>query len=237
MDRMRTRAGEVARRNHRWSILAERAGARLFGRPAVLQLLFGVHPVGTVRFDAVTLLLRAVALPYARDASSIGEIGPGPGALLSGWLARKTGKKVLAVEIDPSVVTEARRAVVGLAVEIVQGDGPGALPAPVDLLVANPPYIATDVGMTGLSGLGLRQLAWDGGPDGTSVISRWLVEASGMVRPGGHLLIGVARRWQPERSVEALLEGGRWEVVRRHRGLGATVWALRPRMDLHRADY
>jgi release factor glutamine methyltransferase len=135
----------------------------------------------------------------------------GSGAIAA-WLADHAPKATIyATDIDPSAVGCAR---VNLTDGIVgHGDLFGALPAElrgqVDVVVANTPYVPTD------------QLVFlpteardhepvhtlDGGPDGLALLRRIAAEASGWLRPGGHLLIEISDG-QIDGSVAAFVAGG-----------------------------
>lgn len=206
---------------------AQRLASALLDHPRVARALFGVTPAGPVNLDPVTLALRAVAGPFADRAPRTVELGAGPGAVIAGWLARRTGRPVEAVELDPSVAARARAATRGLAVAVVEGDGPGAVAGPVDLWVANPPYLPSATGAAlALERFGVAPRAWDGGPDGTAVVAAWMAAAAPRSAPGATFLFGVGARWVEAEAVERAVAAGPWRVHRRWRLGPARLWAL-----------
>jgi release factor glutamine methyltransferase len=67
------------------------------------------------------------------------------------------------------------------------------LPAPVDLIVSNPPYVAADEFPSLQASVRAHEpaLALDGGDDGLTLIRRLLAQAPAALNPGGTLLIEI----------------------------------------------
>jgi release factor glutamine methyltransferase len=92
--------------------------------------------------------------------------------------------------------TNAQRHKVANAIVFLESDLMAALPKPVDLIVANPPYIAAHE----WSELPLEvreyepRVALSGGPDGLDVIRRLIGEAAIQLRPGGGALIEIGAK-------------------------------------------
>jgi release factor glutamine methyltransferase len=117
----------------------------------------------------------------------------------------------------------------GARVRVLEGDlfaplaeqlGPGA----VDLIVANPPYLAAP----GLADLPVEVRAWeprvalDGGADGLDVVRRVLEGAPPWLRPGGRALVEIGEEHGP--AVTALAEADpRYADVRVHRDFRGRV--------------
>ena len=127
------------------------------------------------------------------------DVGTGPGTIVLAVASEVEGHRYLGTDVSAAALALARRnaAALGLAgrVELAQGDlcGPLAgrgLEGQVDLLVSNPPYVATrDMG--GLAPEIRRYepaLALYGGPDGLDVIRRLVAQAPRWIAPGGALL-------------------------------------------------
>jgi release factor glutamine methyltransferase len=127
---------------------------------------------------------------------------------------------------DVTAVDISRRAVVcawanarlnGVRVRARHGD----LFAPVagerfDTIVANPPYLP---GGDGVAALCDEARAWEGGPDGRTLIDRVCSEAPAHLHPGGELLIvhsSVCGRARTERALAA--RGFEVEIARTQRG-------------------
>lgn len=112
---------------------------------------------------ALTVLEPAIARLYATDVS--------PAALA---LARANARRY---RVDDRVIS-------------IEGDLLEPVPEPVDLLVANLPYVpagATPAQLTDHEPL----LAFEGGPDGTAILRRFLGQLPGRLREGGALVMEI----------------------------------------------
>jgi release factor glutamine methyltransferase len=133
--------------------------------------------------------------PDRTVACSILDLCTGSGAIALALAKELPAAHVIATEVSPAAAAIARknaeRNSLADRVEIRVGD----LFAPVagecfDLIVANPPYIATPVIAT-LSAEVQREprLALDGGPDGLAFYDRICAEAAAHLLPGGALVL------------------------------------------------
>lgn len=134
----------------------------------------------------------AAALPSPR----VLEVGTGSGAIA---LALKQAlPHALLVASDCSAgaaeVARANARRLSLAVEVVEGDliAPGRPWFPFDLVVSNPPYIASSQ-IAQLAPEVRREplVALDGGADGLAVVRRLIADAPGALGPGGALVLEV----------------------------------------------
>lgn len=136
------------------------------------------------------------------------DVGAGTGAIACALAAHAQHLEVLAVErsMGALALAGANIEALGLAqrVRLVAGDlfePLAGLVGAVDLVVSNPPYIATSM----LSQLPREVSDWeprealDGGPDGMAVHRRLVAESPRFLRPGGWLLMELG-----ERQAEAL---------------------------------
>jgi len=177
-----------------------------------LQYVLGVEDFAGVRLavgpgtfiprpETELLVERALAGGPAGPATVL-DLGTGSGAIACAVAAQRPASLVWAVELDPVAAGWARANVgrLGLAdrVQVVEGD----LFAPLrgldlaggaDLVLANPPYLATPT----LAELPAEVREWeparalDGGPDGLAVVGRILDEAPAFTRPGGRVLVEI----------------------------------------------
>ncbi|MEJ7599557.1 MAG: peptide chain release factor N(5)-glutamine methyltransferase [Kofleriaceae bacterium] len=123
------------------------------------------------------------------------DLCTGSGAIAVSLAKELPAARVIATELSPEAVAIARRNVErnGFSdrVEVRAGD----LFAPVagetfDLIVSNPPYIATAVIATLAAEVkGEPRLALDGGPDGLGFYDRICAAAPGQLAPGGALVL------------------------------------------------
>ena len=148
-----------------------------------------------------TELLVEEAITFARSNFPSGDpvvadIGTGSGAIAVA-LARSLPKAwVCGVDISPRALDIAALNCIrhSVRVELLAGDLLAPLPQPVDMIVANLPYIA-DGDMTGLSDE-IREyepnVALAGGKDGLDIVRRLIVDALQRLKPGGAVLVEVA---------------------------------------------
>jgi release factor glutamine methyltransferase len=111
----------------------------------------------------------------ADKALSIADIGTGSGILIVTLLAKLPNARGIATDISPTALAVARQNAERLGVAeratFVPTHGLDGCAGPLDLIVSNPPYIATDM----ISGLESEvreydpMIALDGGPDGLRI--------------------------------------------------------------------
>jgi release factor glutamine methyltransferase len=90
-------------------------------------------------------------------------------------------------------------------VQLLRGDLLEFVPAQVDIIVANLPYVITDeVARVNTAGFEPR-LALDGGADGMNVVTRLCVQAKEQLHPGGFLLLEIGLG-QNQRTSDILQE-------------------------------
>jgi methylase of polypeptide subunit release factors len=151
-------------------------GSRLFVHSA--------HP--TIRGDAVFFgpdtyrFCRSIARA-SYGAERVVDIGCGSGA--GGIVASQTAKRVVLADVSEEALAFARvnAALAGLAqVEFVRSDVLAQVEGPIDLIVANPPYMRDDLGRTYRDG---------GGAFGESLSLRIVREAASRLERGGRLLL------------------------------------------------
>jgi len=151
--------------------------------------------------------LKGMATPRAVD------VGTGSGCLALACADQHKTVRFVAIDISPEALEVARgnaeKHNLEARVEFRQGDllEPVAQDEPFDLILSNPPYIATDVIPT-LDATVTKyepHLALDGGPDGLRVVIRLIEEAVPLLKPGGHLIleIGYGQEGPVRRLVEA----------------------------------
>jgi release factor glutamine methyltransferase len=182
----------------------ESAERRLTGEPSAYitghrefyGLDFYVDPgVLIPRPETELLVERAVALAKERAVSTIADIGTGCGAIAISLAVNLPGAKIYATDISEVALGVAWRNCqkYGIAdrVSLLAGNLLDPLPEPVDLILANLPYVR-ERELSGVNTRGFEPaLALDGGTDGLEKIRRLCHQAEAKLNPGGSLLLEI----------------------------------------------
>ncbi len=166
----------------------------------------------------------------------IADLGVGSGALLLALLSELPNAAGIGTDRDPNALALARdnaqRLGLGKRAMYVACDYGAALAGGFDLVVANPPYVAT----IDISGLAPEvrdfdpRLALDGGIDGLDGYRAIAADAKRLLAPGGHLVVEVGAGQSA--AVAALLKAGGLAVDPRARpDLSAIPRAVSARRD------
>ena len=146
-----------------------------------------------------TETLVAAALARTGPEARVADVGTGCGAIALAIASERPGAQVLATDIDFKCVELCRRnasrlqlrpAQTGLGVDVVAADLLDGIGGEFDVIVSNPPYVAT--GDVHLHRGDLRfepRLALDGGERGLRVIERLIRKAPVRLADGGWLCI------------------------------------------------
>jgi release factor glutamine methyltransferase len=174
---------------------------RLSGEPAAYitshcefySLDFYVDPrVLIPRPESELLVEEALALAQNHPLSTIAEVGTGSGAIAISLALQLPEAKIYATDISASALEVAlincqKHGVID-RVCLLPGDMLDPLPEPVDLIIANLPYVRRSE----LSGVRFEpRLALDGGSDGIEKIRQLCQQAGGKLHPGGFLLLEI----------------------------------------------
>ncbi len=186
--------------------------AHILGRKGFWTVLLGVGPqVLTPRPDTELVVIAALERLEPAAPARILDLGTGSGAILLALLAERPAAKGLGVDISEEALAVAREnaANLGLAgrAALLRGDWTAGLePASFDLVVSNPPYIASDEIPT--LDPEVRQYepleALDGGPDGLDAYRRLAPEILQVLAPGGGFVVEIGH--DQGQAVTALFE-------------------------------
>jgi release factor glutamine methyltransferase len=181
--------------------LAREPIARILGEREFWSLPFTVTPAVLVpRPETETVVACALAALEADGARArprrVADLGTGSGALLIALLGEMPGAFGIGTDSSLDALAVARnnaeRLGLGARAAFVACDFGSALAA-CDLVVSNPPYVATaDIAMLAPE---VRdhdpRAALDGGPDGLAAYRAIAADAARLLAPGGHLIVEI----------------------------------------------
>jgi release factor glutamine methyltransferase len=194
----------LARREHREPI------SHILGRKGFWKIMLNVTPdVLTPRPDTETVVEYVLRDFPEHAAWSILDLGIGSGAIILSILAERPAAKGLGVDVSSEALAVAREnaASLGLAsrLALMRGDWTEGLgEATFDLVVSNPPYIATEVLATLEPEVRDHEprVALEGGADGLMHYRRLAPEILRVLKPGGRFAVEIG--YDQKDAVEAL---------------------------------
>ena len=147
------------------------------------------------RPETELLVEAAIEAARANRVSLMADVGTGCGAVAITLALELPRATVYATDVSPAALEMARANARGYGVEdrvrFLRGDLLDALPGPVEMVVANLPYVReSDLPRTGRLSWEPR-LALDGGADGLDGIRRLCLQAKAVLGSGGRLLLEV----------------------------------------------
>lgn len=201
-------ARDVARR------LARESVAVIVGEKEFWSLPLRVSRETLVpRPDTETVVEAALTALRGRSAPRIADLGTGTGAILLALLAERPDAFGLGVDIGAAALRlareNARRLAVANRARFIRADFAAAFgPAYFDLIVSNPPYIATaEIAALAPEVRQEPMLALDGGADGLSAYRAIAAEAPRALAPGGVLILEIGSA-QAESVAEVFATAG-----------------------------
>jgi release factor glutamine methyltransferase len=186
--------------------------AYLVGRKEFYSLSFAVSPAVLIpRPDSEFVVVETLTKLKGVESPRCVDVGTGSGCLALACAHQHKSARFVAIDLSPAALDVARANAekLGLAdrVEFREGDllGPVAQDGPFDVILSNPPYIATAVVPTLEPGVRDFEphLALDGGDDGLRVVDRLVAEAIPLLKVGGHLILEIGS--DQEAPVRALI--------------------------------
>jgi release factor glutamine methyltransferase len=215
-----TLEGYLARREHREPV------SHILGRKGFWKIMLQVTPdVLTPRPDTETVVEYVLRDFPEHAAWSILDLGVGSGAILLSILAERPAARGLGVDVSEEALAVARdnAANLGLAgrMALLRGDWTEGLgEATFDLVVSNPPYIASAVLETLEPEVRDHEprLALEGGADGLDHYRRLAPEILRVLKPGGRFAVEIG--YDQKDAVEALFQAAGGVGVQTIRDLG-----------------
>jgi release factor glutamine methyltransferase len=177
--------------------LDDRAGgipvAYLTGEREFMGITFEVSPDVLVPRPETEILVEW-ALRWLRDrtAATVVDVGTGSGAIalsLATLLGQEAPTTIVAIDVsDPALaIAQQNRDRLGLQdrVALIRGSMLDPIASPVDLVLANLPYLRPEQIAENPQLATEPRLALDGGTDGLQLIRRLLLAAPPLLKPGG----------------------------------------------------
>jgi release factor glutamine methyltransferase len=194
----------LSRREHREPV------SHILGRKGFWKIMLQVNAnVLTPRPDTETVLDVVLADFPETAAWSVLDLGVGSGAILLAILAERPAARGLGVDVSEDAIAVARdnAAALDLAgrAALLRGDWTAGLAdADFDLVVSNPPYIASEVIETLEPEVARYEprIALDGGPDGLDAYRILAPEILRVLKPGGRFAVEIG--YDQKDAVEAL---------------------------------
>jgi len=147
------------------------------------------------RPETELLVEKAIEIARGYKAPRIADIGTGSGAIAVSLAVNLPPATITATDISRRALDTARRNcerhLTGDRIRLCQGDLLEPVTHPVDIIVANLPYVRT-AGLPRVNTSGWEpRIALDGGDDGLDIIRRFCSQVRTRLKPGGSLLLEI----------------------------------------------
>ncbi len=174
--------------------------AYILGRTEFWSLPFAVSDaVLTPRPDTETVVHAAVAALPEDIPVRVLDLGAGSGVILLSILHVRPLAEGIGVDASEAALDIARANATALGldarVRFVKGDWGAGIEGAFDLVVSNPPYIASAEIETLEPEVAIHEprLALDGGPDGLDAYRRLMPDVARLLRPGGRFALEIGQ--------------------------------------------
>ena len=191
------------------------------------------------RPESELLVEKVLKLAQNRTMPTIAEIGTGCGAIAISLALNLPQTKIYATDISASALKVAlfncRKHGVASRICLLQGDMLDPLPEPVNLIVANLPYVKESELPPTYSASFEPLLALNGGSDGLGKIRQLCCQVHNKLCPDGHLLleIGQGQRRAVTTFLHRLFPSAKMEVTPDLSGIDRVVSLTLPSDTLH----
>jgi len=181
------------------ALVARRAAreplAYITGHKEFWNLQFEVTPAVLIPRPETELIVEAaLALVPPRQLFTMIDVCTGSGNVAVAVAHDRAGARIVATDVSGGALEVARRNAARHGVQdrvhFVEADLFDDVSGPVDLVTANPPYVAehSEPGLQPEVGEHEPRVALFGGIEGLAVIERIVDDAPPLLRPGGHLV-------------------------------------------------
>jgi len=205
--------------------------AYITGKREFYGLEFTVNPrVLIPRPETEHIVDKTLELVKQIPSPVIADIGTGSGVIAVSLAVNLPHARIYAVDISPKALETARdnaeRHGVESRIVFLLGDLAAPLPEPVDILIANLPYVKSSDCVTSPE----PHQALDGGKYGLDVIERLCGGLKGKLKPGGWALleIGQGQEEAVNGLLVAALPSSSIETIKDLAGIERVVWGCLP---------
>lgn len=200
--------------------LAGEPMARIFGRQEFYGFAFGLNPATLIpRPETEMLVDFGLDVLKTESAAQILDLGTGTGCIVLSLLANLPGARGVGIDIAPAALDMANHNAKALGLSerftTLGGDwfSPLEADARFDLIVSNPPYIASAVIETLAPGVRVFDpgAALDGGIDGLAPYRIIAAQGAGFLKPGGRLALEIG--FDQAQMVKGILQDAGWQTI------------------------
>ena len=182
------------------------------------KILFGVKvdSGSRIHWDFTTLLFRGILKRTISPGSQVLEIGTGPHAILSIYVAERVHCRVTSSEINEHYIEDAKQTAKlnNVDIEVVESDLFEKIDGKFDIIFWNSLYIPHAVGIKyGMDKMCDFDTDWCGGERGSEKIELYLKSAGDHLRKEGKLLLGFNNVYLRESGVVSLCERCGYQIV------------------------
>ncbi len=206
--------------------LAGEPVARIFGRQEFYGLTFGLNAATLIpRPETEMLVDFGLDTLGTKSGAQILDLGTGTGCIVLSLLANLPDARGVGVDIAPAALDMANHNAKALGLSerftTLEGDwfSPLEADARFDLIVSNPPYIASTAIETLAPGVRVFDpgAALDGGADGLAPYRINAAQGAPFLKPGGRLVLEIG--FDQAQMVESLLRDAGWQTISVHKDL------------------
>ena len=211
--------------------------SRILGRKGFWKIALKVTPdVLSPRPDTEVIVDLALKAYAERMAFDMADLGVGSGAMLLSILAERPAARGLGTDVSLEALAVARENAANLDLDgratfLRTSWGDGLADESFDLVVSNPPYIASDVIETLEPEVRDHEprMALDGGPEGLEAFRALAPEVLRLLKPGGRFGIEIGYdQALPVRELFVKAGGTQVEVVRDLSDRDRVIWGVKP---------
>jgi len=202
-------------RVHRAAIIRATEGLRelLFSYRRLTVLFFRIHvrpsDFHLGNWDLTTFALKNAIDKQVRNGQSVLEVGTGPFAILSIYIAKKKEIEVTAVDVSEDFIENAKKTAKynGVSINFLESDLLSNVNDSFDIVFFNPPYLPREYARQirrKKSSRCLRSI-FNGGPNGCETIGRFLEQVSAVMHKNSKVLLGVNKWFVNAEKIKELI--------------------------------